>query len=144
MMTTTIRTDGRDSGRRRDGHLAQSGERCHSSSSQRPCSDLRRNCRDTEVELVAPPFAHAHEQVEPARPAHHGVHDRRSRRRRSSSTTQGTKFQAMTFNGSMPGPLMIVHEGDYVELTLVNPDDQHDAAQHRLPLGNRGAGRRRR
>ena len=33
----------------------------------------------------------------------------------------GTKFQAMTFGGSMPGPLMIVHEGDYVELTLVNP-----------------------
>ena len=34
----------------------------------------------------------------------------------------GTKFQAMTFNGSMPGPLMVVHEGDYVELTLINPD----------------------
>ena len=28
----------------------------------------------------------------------------------------------MTFNGSMPGPMMVVHEGDYVELTLVNPD----------------------
>ena len=28
----------------------------------------------------------------------------------------------MTFNGSMPGPLMVVHEGDYVEVTLVNPD----------------------
>ncbi len=39
----------------------------------------------------------------------------------------------MTYNGSMPGPLMVVHEGDYVELTLVNPDDQHDAAQYRLP-----------
>ena len=34
----------------------------------------------------------------------------------------GTKFQAMTFNGSMPGPMMVVHEGDYVELTLVNPE----------------------
>ena len=28
----------------------------------------------------------------------------------------------MTFNGSMPGPMMVVHEGDYVEVTLVNPD----------------------
>ncbi len=28
----------------------------------------------------------------------------------------------MTFNGSMPGPLMVVHEGDYVEVTLVNPE----------------------
>ena len=35
---------------------------------------------------------------------------------------EGTTFQAMTFNGSMPGPLMVVHEGDYVEVTLVNPD----------------------
>jgi nitrite reductase (NO-forming) len=34
---------------------------------------------------------------------------------------QGTKLQAMTFNGSIPGPLMVVHEGDYVEVTLVNP-----------------------
>ncbi len=34
---------------------------------------------------------------------------------------QGTRLQAMTFDGSIPGPLMVVHEGDYVELTLVNP-----------------------
>ena len=34
---------------------------------------------------------------------------------------QATTLQAMTFNGSMPGPTMVVHEGDYVELTLVNP-----------------------
>jgi nitrite reductase (NO-forming) len=35
---------------------------------------------------------------------------------------EGTTFQAMTFNGSMPGPTMVVHEGDYVELTLINPE----------------------
>ena len=29
--------------------------------------------------------------------------------------------QAMTFNGSNPGPIMVVHEGDYVELTFKNP-----------------------
>ena len=28
----------------------------------------------------------------------------------------------MTFNGSIPGPMMVVHEGDYLELTLVNPE----------------------
>lgn len=33
---------------------------------------------------------------------------------------EGTTVQAMTFNGTVPGPLIIVHEGDYVELTLVN------------------------
>lgn len=34
---------------------------------------------------------------------------------------EGTVLQAMTFNGSIPGPMMVVHQGDYVELTLVNP-----------------------
>ncbi|MBM4337365.1 MAG: nitrite reductase, copper-containing [Deltaproteobacteria bacterium] len=33
---------------------------------------------------------------------------------------EGTTVQAMTFNGTVPGPLIVVHEGDYVELTLVN------------------------
>ena len=32
----------------------------------------------------------------------------------------GTTVNAMTFNGTVPGPLIVVHEGDYVELTLVN------------------------
>ncbi len=33
----------------------------------------------------------------------------------------GTEIQALMFNGSIPGPLIICHEGDYVELTLKNP-----------------------
>ncbi len=32
----------------------------------------------------------------------------------------GTEINAMTFNGSVPGPLIVVHQDDYVELTLVN------------------------
>ena len=35
---------------------------------------------------------------------------------------EGTKIHAMTFNGSVPGPMMVVHQDDYVELTLVNPE----------------------
>jgi len=35
---------------------------------------------------------------------------------------QGTKLQAMSFNGTIPGPMIVVHEGDYIEVTLVNPD----------------------
>ena len=34
----------------------------------------------------------------------------------------GTQLNAMTYNGSIPGPLMVVHEGDYLELTLINPE----------------------
>lgn len=28
---------------------------------------------------------------------------------------------ALTFNGSVPGPMIVAHQGDYVQLTLVNP-----------------------
>lgn len=74
-----------------------------------------------KVQLVTPPFAHAHEQV-----SRHGPRIMEFtiviEEKQIVIDDQGTKFQAMTFNGSMPGPLMIVHEGDYVELTLVNPD----------------------
>ena len=44
----------------------------------------------------------------------------------------GTKFRAMTYNGSMPGPMMVVHEGDYMELTLVNPAT--NAMPHNIDL----------
>jgi nitrite reductase (NO-forming) len=42
----------------------------------------------------------------------------------------GTVVQAMTFNGTVPGPLMVVHEGDYVELTLRN--DVNNMMQHNI------------
>ncbi len=34
----------------------------------------------------------------------------------------GVFMWAMTFNGSVPGPIIVAHEGDYIELTLVNPE----------------------
>jgi nitrite reductase (NO-forming) len=45
----------------------------------------------------------------------------------------GTTLHAMTFNGSMPGPTMVVHEGDYLQLTLINPatnTQQHNIDFH--------------
>ena len=33
----------------------------------------------------------------------------------------GAKVWAMSFNGTVPGPLIVVHQNDQVELTLVNP-----------------------
>ncbi|MDQ0136684.1 copper-containing nitrite reductase [Neorhizobium galegae] len=46
---------------------------------------------------------------------------------------EGTEINAMTFDGSVPGPLMVVHQDDYVELTLINPDTnelQHNIDFH--------------
>jgi nitrite reductase (NO-forming) len=73
-----------------------------------------------KVELVAPPFVHAHEQATTQAPKI--VEFKLTvEEKKVVIDDKGTTFQAMTFNGSMPGPLMVVHEGDYVELTLVNP-----------------------
>ena len=73
------------------------------------------------VELVAPPFVHPHEQATKQGPK---IMEFRLviEEKKVVIDEQGTSFQAMTFNGSMPGPMMVVHEGDYVELTLVNPE----------------------
>jgi len=73
-----------------------------------------------KVDLVAPPFVHPHEQATREGPK---VMEFRLviQEKKVVIDEKGTTFQAMTFNGSMPGPLMVVHEGDYVEVTLVNP-----------------------
>jgi nitrite reductase (NO-forming) len=34
----------------------------------------------------------------------------------------GTEIWAFTYDGSMPGPMIVAHEGDYIEVTLVNPE----------------------
>jgi len=74
-----------------------------------------------KVELVAPPFVHPHEQATKQGPKI--VEFRMEIEEKEVVIDErGTRFHAMTFNGSMPGPLMVVHQGDYVELTLVNPE----------------------
>jgi nitrite reductase (NO-forming) len=66
-----------------------------------------------KVALVAPPFVHAHEQATKQGPK---IMEFRLviEEKKMVIDAKGTTFQAMTFNGSMPGPLMVVHEGDYV------------------------------
>lgn len=74
-----------------------------------------------QVELVAPPFIHPHEQATKDGPK--VVQFRMATQEKEIVIDdEGTKVRAMTFNGSIPGPMMVVHEGDYVELTLVNPE----------------------
>lgn len=85
-----------------------------------------------KVKLVPPPFVHEHDQIAKDPPSivefellivekEHEIDD------------EGTMLQGMTFDGSIPGPLMVVHEGDYVELTLINPPEnqlQHNIDFH--------------
>lgn len=70
-------------------------------------------------ELVAPPFVHEHEQVASTGPRI--VEFTMDIAEKEMQVADDAWLQAMTFNGSIPGPMMVVHEGDYVELTLRNP-----------------------
>src|SRR6266481_46425 len=81
-----------------------------------PSSKLPRE----KIDLVAPPFVHAHEQATKAGPKILEV-TLVVEEKQIVIDEEGTKLQAMTFNGSIPAPLIVAHEGDYVEVTLVNP-----------------------
>ena len=70
-------------------------------------------------ELVDPPFLPSHEQVNTGEPR--VVEIRMVVEEKEIEIAPGAFIWAFTFNGSVPGPIVVVHEGDYVELTLVNP-----------------------
>lgn len=74
-----------------------------------------------KLNLVAPPHVHPHHQVANRPPVINEVtltvHEKEI-----VVDDDGTKMHAMTYNGSIPAPLIVVHEGDYIELTLVNPE----------------------
>lgn len=81
--------------------------------------------------LIEPPFVHAHEQVATTGPT--VVEFELKIVEKEVQIDDDAYLQAMTFNGSMPGPMMVVHEGDYVELTLYNPHEnlmQHNIDFH--------------
>jgi nitrite reductase (NO-forming) len=72
------------------------------------------------AQLVAPPAVMQHQEVDTGAPK--VVEFTMKIEEKKIVVDEGVTFQAMTFNGSMPGPTMVVHEGDYVELTLINPE----------------------
>ena len=70
--------------------------------------------------LVPPPFLPAHDQIASGAPK--VVQVRLVIEEKTMVLDdEGTEVMAMTFNGSVPGPMIVVHQGDYVELTLENP-----------------------
>lgn len=83
------------------------------------------------VTLVPPPAVHPHEQATKSGPK---IIEFKLTVREQEVVIDdaGTKFQSMTFDGSMPGPMMVLHEGDYMELTLVNPAD--NSMPHNIDL----------
>ncbi|MBO0143555.1 nitrite reductase, copper-containing [Agrobacterium sp. Ap1] len=85
-----------------------------------------------KVDLVRPPFVHAHTQKGEGAPK--VIEFKMTiQEKKIIVDDKGTEVHAMTFDGSVPGPMMVVHQDDYVELTLVNPDTnelQHNIDFH--------------
>lgn len=90
--------------------------------SKAPPVDLSGYTR-VQQEMVAPPFAPVHEQVATGGPKIIEVTLETTERLMTVDADTGAEIWALTYNGSVPGPLIIAHEGDYVEVTLRNPVD---------------------
>ena len=71
-------------------------------------------------EMVKPPLLPKHTQKAKGGPKIVEV-ELVVREREMTIDPLGTTIQALTFMGSVPAPIIVIHEGDYVELTVVNP-----------------------
>lgn len=81
--------------------------------------------------LVSPPFLPEHEQVATGVPK--VVQVRLIVEEKLIEVEPGgAKIWAMTYNGTIPGPAIVVHQYDYVEITLVNPAT--NTLQHNIDL----------
>jgi nitrite reductase (NO-forming) len=69
--------------------------------------------------MVAPPFLPEHSQVAEGGPKVIEV-TLVIEEKKLIIDDEDTEVWALTYNGSVPGPMIVAHEGDYVELTLQN------------------------
>lgn len=81
-------------------------------------------------EMVAPPFLPKHEQVNTGEPV--VIDIRLVIEEKKMEIAPGDSIWALTFNGSVPGPMIVAHQNDFVEITLVNPAT--NTMQHNIDL----------
>ena len=74
-------------------------------------------------EMVKPPMLPKHSQTVTGKPKIVEVRLVIEERKLHVDPT-GATINALTFEGSVPAPMIVVHEGDYVELTVVNPSNR--------------------
>lgn len=77
------------------------------------------NLKHISEELVAPPDLPKYEQAVSGDPV--VVEVKLTVEEKKLEIAPGVNIWALTFNGSVPGPMIVVHQNDYVQLTLVNP-----------------------
>lgn len=69
--------------------------------------------------MVAPPALPLHDQVAKGGPVVIDV--RLTVQEKKMKIGPNASIWALTFNGSVPAPIIVAHQGDYVQVTLVNP-----------------------
>jgi len=70
-------------------------------------------------EMVAPPMLPKFDQVDKDGPK--VVQVTFTVEEKKIEIAPGDSIWAFTFNGTVPGPMIVVHQGDFIELTLKNP-----------------------
>ncbi|MBI3139375.1 MAG: nitrite reductase, copper-containing [Sphingobacteriales bacterium] len=84
-----------------------------------PATENPDNLKHITEELVAPPNLPKYEQAVSGDAV--VVEVKLTVQEKKLEIAPGVKIWALTFNGSVPGPMIVVHQNDYVQLTLVNP-----------------------
>ena len=92
--------------------------------------------------LVNPPFVPKHDQINTGDPKIIEV-ELIVEEKKWLLDGDGTEIVALTFNGSIPAPIIVAHERDYIELTLKNPETnlmEHNIDLHAATGALGGAG----
>ncbi|MDX1829242.1 MAG: copper-containing nitrite reductase [Lutibacter sp.] len=77
------------------------------------------NLEHVKETLVTPPFLPKFNQVDTGAPK--VVEVKLVVQEKLLQIAPDAKIWALTYNGSVPGPLIVVHQNDYVQVTIVNP-----------------------
>lgn len=112
---------------------ANAKETSTSSHSKAENNLLRYKAEDLKAvdqKLVTPPFLPKHTQTVTGKPK--VIRVRLEIVEKLIEVEPGVKTWAMTFNGSVPGPMIVCHQYDYVEVNLVNPSSNSMA--HNIDL----------
>jgi len=91
-------------------------------------------------ELVAPPLLPEHQQEVTGNPV--VVEVKLTAIEKKIEVAPGVYTWALTYNGTVPAPIIVVHQNDYVQLTLVNPSSnihEHNIDFH-AAIGAHGGG----
>ena len=94
---------------------------------------LKYQAKDLKVvkqKLVAPPFLPKHTQKVRGKPK--VIKVRLEIVEKLVEVEPGVKTWGLTFNGSIPGPMIVCHQYDYVEVNLVNPSS--NSLSHNIDL----------